>query len=117
MEQSSAAWRGQQPQGVGVFTRSHGGSHSGRGRAAGPGERAGGSRGLRFPAVFACFIISHSFNDFLSGEGHFLSAPSRESRRGHKADSSFLRRCSRAPFTHSLSLFFSHSCPPTRSYL
>lgn len=33
------------------------------------------------PAVFACFIISHSFNDFLSGKRHFLFTPQRETRR------------------------------------
>lgn len=29
-------------------------------------------------SMFACFIISHSFNDFLSGRRHFLSVPQWE---------------------------------------
>lgn len=36
------------------------------------------------PSMFACFIISHSFNDFLSGRGHFLSDPQWEPRRSIK---------------------------------
>ncbi len=49
--------------------------------AAKPGpDRALLQRAI-LPAMFACFIISHGFNDFLFGERHFLLAPQRGAER------------------------------------